>query len=1685
MAFAVVLFSSVALAQDIGCCCDPVVKNGSFDSKADCEASSFIFVGPPPDIATTCSEHCNATLVPTREGVCGDDICQEGESESTCPSDCGPRVGCGSPTFRPAPSNAFVTPIKAKRELKVNFGVPCPAEFLVISRCEGRNCTQFSEIARIPPTSSFVDRSDDLRFNQDYTYRVVANYRTVGESLPATAIGNLGDVECLDRASDTFCISELFYEGLRSYLVRFGYGFYQGPEFSQDFSRATRDTFATRFNRAWSCNEANRLISKMDRPCVGNTVCVADESVATCVSPVDCSKNSIPFDPFGLFSSIQSCEGILSRFCFFDRSTTAQNACYACSEQMSCFDYKTRGACERDNCNAGDCEWKPIFDDLGSGVCVDKRKNNCRWCSLGGTSTVGTNDVESDVLDTCTEEKSDALSTDAFPCFFDRDRKVSKSCEQATCADYPRRQCASSSPGIRLGRDNNVVVPSADPCGIGVCEYQATTGCVKNADGSSGAGFQDCKFGNTTCEQDYFRPSTTMVPAGVAGRSDILQIRIFDRVNASASSRDFTSQPGYRSFLCIESEVNSCSDARNYNIVVSSDRLIVKNLDLKEGNRTLARLRAGNNTVHFYSKDASDNVEIKKTATFFACTDCQGPTLLNITITGGRVLNNTLFTSVATPTIGLTFDEPMLISYAELRGEEGAVPLVQLTQGMRAVHELQAGVALNGTYTLSVNGRNAKEIYIDPPGLEMPLIVDTERSSLRITPVEGSILNVSAVDVVLNFSSEVTLDNVSLVLESFSDEFVKRSIPREITSDFETTDNRSFSAKVTNVTGGKYSLRVRGRGFNSLLIEGQTSFFIGTQKPSIRLVEPSFGVTPNVVFTANVETPLPSTCGYVFNTPTAPSAQDFPFFKKFNGNRFLHPVSGLEIPGGEGGYQLHTYCSFNRFGVVQRSFNITFDAEPPVIKNAFAAPSIVSEEFIPGERLYVTQLMVELDKPGFCKWSKTVPHFASMEGRFPGFDTTPKKSLIAEVNVSKLGQHTFHVACKGLNELLTSPTTITFTVDLTVPLTIESTTPQGSPTSNFTLGVVANKRVFCYRGDRLDDITTCMGICTTDYAHRDEVTTPGEGSFSFFVQCSDLSGDKSEAIEVPVLVDSSPPQMEYVNDESTLNDTDVSSSRSRIRVAFKGNDEESGISHYLMSLKSLDTKEFVFKDVRSNVTDGEAFYVTSAGNSTPLLLNDGEHYQFIVRAVNKVFLDSRELESDGVRIDVTREDPSCDNNEQDPEETGVDCGGSCGGCAQGATCSEDSDCATGFCSNGICELTSCEDSIRNGVETDLDCGGEFCPSCASGNSCLENTDCQTNYCDKTTKLCIPAPACENNELSEGETDIDCGGSCRPCGEDQTCVVDDDCEGSLKCNAQKVCSSEEDDSDGDGVLDSDDGCVATPSGEEVDESGCSLSQKFTVGDNIDDKWRLDNFGCLTCPEADGSADPDGDGLTNSQEFSEGANPKDPDSDGDGWVDGDELGAGFSPVDASSHPTSRLTSVLWIVFVLLIVAGVAYGVFIVLQSRKKPRAKKEETAVKAPASAQPRRAPKTADLSALKGFASGKKQAVQDDWVPVGKVKRRKQVPKREEQKPKGSAIDRLRRMSSKSESADPVKNLRSLLKDLPKRNKEETVLKYKELVRGGLPKEERDELLEKLKATAKDVKSQKKGLAKELREHEGK
>ncbi len=134
---------------------------------------------------------------------------------------------------------------------------------------------------------------------------------------------------------------------------------------------------------------------------------------------------------------------------------------------------------------------------------------------------------------------------------------------------------------------------------------------------------------------------------------------------------------------------------------------------------------------------------------------------------------------------------------------------------------------------------------------------------------------------------------------------------------------------------------------------------------------------------------------------------------------------------------------------------------------------------------------------------------------------------------------------------------------------------------------------------------------------------------------------------------------------------------------------------------------------------------------------------------------------------------TCDDNVKNGGESDVDCGGpDCAKCDPDRTCNVALDCKSEVCAMSICMPPTCSDGVKNGTETDKDCGGSDCPKCGTGASCKAGIDCTSGVC--TESLC-KAPTCNDGVKNGTETDVDCGGKCLfGCPVGKVCLIDSDC-----------------------------------------------------------------------------------------------------------------------------------------------------------------------------------------------------------------------------------------------------------------------------------------------------------------------
>lgn len=121
-------------------------------------------------------------------------------------------------------------------------------------------------------------------------------------------------------------------------------------------------------------------------------------------------------------------------------------------------------------------------------------------------------------------------------------------------------------------------------------------------------------------------------------------------------------------------------------------------------------------------------------------------------------------------------------------------------------------------------------------------------------------------------------------------------------------------------------------------------------------------------------------------------------------------------------------------------------------------------------------------------------------------------------------------------------------------------------------------------------------------------------------------------------------------------------------------------------------------------------------------------------------------------------------------------------------CTTGAGCASGVCSpEGNCLAPTSTDNVKNGTETDVDCGGAAAPICGPTKRCLATTDCDSGVC---TGGSCQAPEFNDGVKNGTETDVDCGGAgtnaATKCDVGKTCSAHGDCK-SDGCGDDNKCA----------------------------------------------------------------------------------------------------------------------------------------------------------------------------------------------------------------------------------------------------------------------------------------------------------
>lgn len=300
--------------------------------------------------------------------------------------------------------------------------------------------------------------------------------------------------------------------------------------------------------------------------------------------------------------------------CYYDRTRTLFSAFKYCSNVSSCYNYKSKTACEDpDSCGGktGPCVWnwtQRTKPELG-GLCrpFDENDQQCELCDSKEFNWLSPS---------CTPEICKLFGN----CYYiGKGTWHDYSCSSEkllTCADYnDSNRCAGGQPvrvdvnydpnGNRISGTHQLT-PSNDNLDLGKCywhDYNNGYGlCIRDADGfpvvsfAPGAPGWDCDSNDIICSSDFDNPITTILPrsgcnaGGIYGETADINYVVSD-------DRYFSRY--LKTYFCITSQGSTCYPS---------------NLGFN-GTYTRAMTASGMYKLFYYSQDPAKNLEVIKSIT--------------------------------------------------------------------------------------------------------------------------------------------------------------------------------------------------------------------------------------------------------------------------------------------------------------------------------------------------------------------------------------------------------------------------------------------------------------------------------------------------------------------------------------------------------------------------------------------------------------------------------------------------------------------------------------------------------------------------------------------------------------------------------------------------------------------------------------------------------------------------------------------------------------------------------------------------------------------------------------------------------------------------------------------------------------------------------------------------------------
>jgi hypothetical protein len=343
-----------------------------------------------------------------------------------------------------------------------------------------------------PSLGEYID-SDGLQWNTTYTYKIWAVYK-LGQSSPVS--------------TTSFKTGNALCEGV-----------YIGDEFCAQMigGRMQKNTADANLRR--TCNSLNQVVDSApalyinesidgyyqsncskyseNRKCMLSNLLFPNRVLSRCALSNVCQESG---NPFGLFYSKESCS---QDACFYDFSRTTVDSCNSCKADLTCSEFKSADACEKNSCGIN-CTWEYTNAELGKGICYSQL-GNVSSCDECNSMFVDCTEEECSRLGICMLK--DGICSSCSNAMICKNYTSQDSCERNYFSSAVFESCINGQLSVKGSTD--------DACNMLRCAWNGTH-CVKdgNYDGSNDCASCIDTSANALCNADNTAPITSVTGFG-------------------------------------------------------------------------------------------------------------------------------------------------------------------------------------------------------------------------------------------------------------------------------------------------------------------------------------------------------------------------------------------------------------------------------------------------------------------------------------------------------------------------------------------------------------------------------------------------------------------------------------------------------------------------------------------------------------------------------------------------------------------------------------------------------------------------------------------------------------------------------------------------------------------------------------------------------------------------------------------------------------------------------------------------------------------------------------------------------------------------------------------------------------------------------------------------------------------